>query len=99
MEIIKDKQQGTLKLSFSGRLDTTTAPMFEQVINEDFGDVTDLIVDFENLEYVSSAGLRMLLTAHKAMAAKKGSMVIKNANDGIKEVFEMTGFNDILNLV
>ncbi len=94
MDISKRKACGQLELTVSGRLDTTTAPQLEAEIKS-IDDVTELIMDFEKLEYISSAGLRVLLAAQKTMN-KQGSMVIKNVCADIMEVFEITGFSDIL---
>lgn len=97
MEILNQKNGTELKLLLSGRLDTTTAPQFEKEITASLGDIESLILDFASLEYISSAGLRVLLSAQKIMN-KKGKMVIINANDDIKEVFDITGFTDILTI-
>ena len=97
MEIIKVKNASDLALTVKGRLDTTTAPQLEAVINSDLGDVTSLVLDFEALEYISSAGLRVLLAAQKIMN-RQGKMVIRNVNDDIREVFDITGFADILTI-
>ena len=80
-----------------GRLDTTTAPELEQEIKSSLGGVTELVMDFARLDYISSAGLRVLLAAHKAMM-KQGSMKVVHANDMVMEVFEVTGFSDILTI-
>ena len=97
MEIAKIKNGEELTLELTGRLDTTTAPSLENVISEEIDGVTALVLEFSQLDYISSAGLRVLLAAQKQMN-KQGSMVIKNANDDIKEVFDITGFADILTL-
>ena len=97
MEINKNKDGGNLVLSLKGRLDTTTAPDLEAELNASIEGVTDLIFDFAELEYISSAGLRVLLSAQKTMN-KQGNLTVKNANDDIKEVFDITGFADILNI-
>ena len=78
-----------------GRLDTITAPTLDKTIQEDIGDVKDLILDMKGLEYISSAGLRVLLSAQKKMQ-KIGSMKVKGVCEEVMEVFEMTGFADIL---
>jgi len=78
-------------------LDTTTAPQLEDIVNQELIGVKELIFDFKNLEYVSSAGLRVLLAAQKVMT-KQGNMKISNVNDSIKEVFEITGFIDFLTI-
>ena len=94
MDIVKTQNANALTLALAGRLDTTTAPQLEEAVSALDG-VTDLTFDFANLEYVSSAGLRVLLAAQKTMN-KQGKMVIKNVCDDIMEVFEITGFADIL---
>lgn len=94
---IEKKQEGTsLTVQLGGRLDTITAPELETALKE-LGGVEKLILDFENLEYISSAGLRVLLGTQKTMS-KQGSMVIRHVNDVIMEVFEVTGFADILTI-
>ena len=80
-----------------GRLDTTTAPTLDKTINENLANVKSLILDLKGLEYISSAGLRVLLGAQKKMS-QIGSMKIKNVCELVMEVFEMTGFADILNI-
>ncbi len=94
-----DKIQNGTELTFAleGRLDTTTAPQLEMEVNSSLGDVTKLVFDFANLEYISSAGLRLLLSAQKTMN-KQGEMSIRNVNETIQEVFEVTGFADILTI-
>ena len=78
-----------------GRLDTITAPALDKTINEDIGDTKNLVLDVKGMEYISSAGLRVLLSAQKKMQ-KIGSMKVINVCDDVMEVFEMTGFADIL---
>lgn len=95
MEIIKNLDGETLTVKLVGRLDTTTAPSLEGEISSDLEQAKDLVFDFEELDYVSSAGLRVLLACQKTMNAK-GSMCIKHVKDEIYDVFEMTGFLDIL---
>ena len=97
MEIIKTKSGSELGIALVGRLDTTTAPKLEAELKQSLGDSTKLIFDFEKLEYLSSAGLRVLLAAQKVMN-KQGEMIIRNVNDVISEVFEVTGFSDILTI-
>lgn len=97
MVIVKNQNGTALELALSGRIDTTTAPMLETEVKENLEGITDLTMDFEKLEYISSAGLRVLLAAQKTMN-KQGNMVIKNVNDDIKEVFDITGFADILTI-
>ncbi|MCQ2420759.1 MAG: STAS domain-containing protein [Clostridia bacterium] len=95
MEILKTKNETALNLSLEGRLDTTTAPQLENELKQSVEGITELVFDFEKLEYISSAGLRVLLSAQKVMN-KQGTMVIRNACADIREVFEITGFMDIL---
>lgn len=95
MTINKERNNGTLKLSIEGRLDTVTAPELEKIVNEETTDVQELVFDMTALEYISSAGLRVLLAAQKKMN-KQGSMKLTAVCDAVMEVFEMTGFADIL---
>lgn len=95
MNITKTKTESTLNIALEGRLDTTTAPELEVVIRSELEGITSLCIDMKELQYISSAGLRVLLAAQKIMN-KQGSMEIVNANDEIKEVFDVTGFMDIL---
>ena len=94
---IEKKQNGTaLTIELEGRLDTTTAPELEKELNA-LGNVNELTLDFGKLEYISSAGLRVLLAAHKIMS-RKGGMKVTNVNEIVNEVFEVTGFSDILTI-
>ena len=86
-----------LTVALGGRLDTTTAPQLEKELKADVTGVSELTFDFAKLEYISSAGLRVLLSAQKIMN-KQGHMVIRNVNDDIMEIFEVTGFSDILDI-
>ena len=97
MKIDRKLEGSTLTLALEGRLDTTTAPELEQVIRAELDHVDALVFDFGKLEYISSAGLRVLLSAHKAMA-RKGGMKVVHANEMVMEVFEVTGFSDILSV-
>jgi anti-sigma B factor antagonist len=97
MTIDKQINGSELTLSLTGRLDTTTAPELEAVIKENITGVTNLVMDFAGLEYLSSAGLRVILSDQKTMN-KQGEMVIRNVNETINEVFEITGFIDILTI-
>ncbi|MCM1040236.1 MAG: STAS domain-containing protein [Roseburia sp.] len=98
MKIESEKKEEKLTLWLSGRLDTTTAPQLQQVMDTELEDIKDLQIDMEQLEYVSSAGLRVLLAASKKIKAAGGSMSIQQANDDIKEVFEITGFKDFIDI-
>ena len=93
IEIKKNAAETILQIA--GRLDTITAPTLDKTINEDIGDTRNLILDLKSLEYISSAGLRVLLGAQKKMQ-KAGSMKVVNVCEAVMEVFEMTGFADIL---
>lgn len=95
MNIIKTKEGSTLSLALEGRLDTTTAPQLEAALHGAMEGVTELNMDFEKLEYLSSAGLRVILAAQKTMN-KQGSMVIRHVNETIQEVFEVTGFLELI---
>ena len=95
IEIIKDTEETIIEVV--GRLDTITAPTLEKTINEDIDGTKNLVLDLKELEYISSAGLRVLLSAQKKMQ-RIGSMTVKNVCDSIMEVFEITGFADILEI-
>ncbi len=97
LNISKEKNGSDLTLALEGRLDTTTAPELEDVVKNELSGVTALVVDMAKLEYISSAGLRVLLSAQKVMNSQ-GNMVIKNASEDIMEIFDVTGFTDILNI-
>lgn len=99
MQINQNLTGSTLTLEIEGRIDTTTAPELEAVLKRSVtSDVKDLIMDFAKVEYISSAGLRVLLAAQKVMK-KQGAMTVQHVNDAIMEVFEVTGFSDILTIV
>ena len=93
IEIKKNNQETIIEIL--GRLDTITAPPLDKTINEDIGDTKNLVLDVKGMEYISSAGLRVLLSAQKKMQ-KVGSMKVVNVCAEVMEVFEMTGFADIL---
>ena len=95
MTINKTAHDSALELALEGRLDTTTAPALEEELKASLEGVTELVLDFEKLEYISSAGLRVLLSAQKRMN-KQGTMTIRKVCADIMEVFEITGFADIL---
>ena len=96
LEIIRTQEGSCLKSALEGRLDTKSAPECEAEIKKGLDDVETLIIDMAKLDYVSSAGLRVILFAKKQMKNKE--MIIENVNEGIMEVFEMTGFADILDI-
>lgn len=98
MTIDKTKNDSDFLVKVSGRLDTTTAPELERELEDGLQGVTKLTIDFTDLEYISSAGLRVLLRAQRMMN-NQGEMVVKGVNDIVKEIFEVTGFTDILTIV
>ena len=97
MTIVKKLNGTELTVAITGRLDTTTAPQLEAEFKQSITGVEKLVLDFATLEYLSSAGLRVLLAAQKVMN-KQGEMIIKNVNETINEIFEVTGFIDILTI-
>lgn len=97
MNITKTANGNELLIALEGRLDTTTSPKLETEIKQSVSGVTNLIIDMAALEYISSSGLRVLLSTQKVMN-KQGNMIVKNVNETIMEVFEITGFVDILTI-
>ena len=97
LNIEKKTEGSTMNVALSGRLDTTTAPQLEAELKGSMDGVSSLVMDFEKLEYISSAGLRVLLSAQKIMN-KQGEMKLIHVNDVINEIFDVTGFSDILNI-
>lgn len=97
MEIQKKQNGNALLLALQGRLDTTTAPQLEETLQASLNGVTELTLDFTDLKYISSAGLRVILSAQKIMN-KQGSMKLCHVNSTVMEVFEITGFSDILTI-
>ncbi|MBQ3265458.1 MAG: STAS domain-containing protein [Ruminococcus sp.] len=97
LNIIKTINNGNVIFALEGRLDTTTAPELDQELKNSLDGVTTLIIDMKDLVYISSAGLRILLSAQKIMN-KQGKMMIRNANETVMEIFEVTGFSDILTI-
>lgn len=98
MEIVKNLNGTALNIALAGRLDTTTAPALEAELGTVLTNVTELAFDFAQLEYISSAGLRVLLATQKVMN-KQGKMTIRNVSSDIAEVFEITGFSSILTIL
>lgn len=98
MTITNTKENSSLHVALDGRLDTTTAPQLEAFLKDSLEGVTELELDLAKLEYISSAGLRVLLSSQKTMN-KAGTMTVKNVNAEIREIFEITGFCDILTIV
>ena len=97
MDVSLSRENGVLTLSVSGRVDTTTAPELEKVIFDNIEGVSELILDLKDMPYTSSAGLRVILKAQKAMQ-QQGKLVIKNVQSDVMEIFEITGFADILDI-
>jgi len=97
MTITKEYDGDALTVALQGRLDTNTSPELEKELRESMDDVRSLTLDLADLDYISSAGLRVLLFAHKTMSAKDG-MTVKHVNEVVMDVFELTGFADILTI-
>ena len=97
MNITKNLNGTTLEIALEGRLDTMTAPELEAELNKEMGSADSLVLDFSRLDYISSAGLRVLLSAHRIMSCK-GGMKVTNVNEIVREVMEVTGFTDILTI-
>ncbi len=97
MNINRTAENGAAVFSLEGRLDTVTAPELEAELKNALNGVTELTLDFEKLDYISSAGLRVLLAAQKTMN-RQGSMKLTHVNETIMEIFEVTGFSDILTI-
>ena len=97
MKLTKTTQEKTLNLAIEGRIDTTTAPQLEAELKSSVSGITELYLDFAGVEYISSAGLRVLLSAQKVMN-RQGKMVITNVNEAVMDVFDVTGFVDILTI-
>ena len=98
LTISQTVENGKAILASEGRLDTVTAPELENVVKALLPEITELTFDFGKLEYISSAGLRVLLFAQKAMNAQEKKMSVVNVNETVMDIFEVTGFSDILNI-
>ena len=98
MNIIKEYNEKELTVKVESRVDTVTAPDFENEINDEIGKFDSLIIDFSDLEYISSAGLRVLISTQKKLKSENIPMTIKNVNDTINEIFRMSGFDKILTI-
>ncbi|MBQ9023316.1 MAG: STAS domain-containing protein [Eubacterium sp.] len=98
MTITKETNGTELKVAVAGRLDTTTAPELESELKASMDGIEHLVLDFKDLEYISSAGLRVLLSTQKIMNTQ-GKMTVSSVNDVVMEIFEVTGFSEILNIV
>ena len=99
MEIVKNVEANKVVFAVQGNLDTVTSPDLQNELNALDASINDITFDFSKLDYISSAGLRVMLTANKKMVAIGGKMVIANSNPSVKEVFDMTGFSDIFTMV
>ncbi len=97
LDINKTFEDDALLITLAGRLDTTTSPELEEVIRAKLPGLKKLVFDFENLDYISSAGLRVLLYCQKVMN-KQGEMKVMHVNETIEEIFEVTGFDEILTI-
>ena len=97
MTVDKTKKGTSVTYAVSGRLDTTSAPELEKIIKTELDGITELIFDFSGLDYISSAGLRILLAAQKTMNAQ-GAMKVTGVNEIVSEIFDVTGFSDILTI-
>lgn len=98
MQIDQERNEGKLTLKIKGRLETITSIDFRRVVENNHEGIIELYVDLKELEYISSSGFRELLSASKKMKRKGGSMTIYNVNDEVMELFEITGFKEILNI-
>lgn len=98
MEVKFNKQDSTLTVVISGNIDTVTAPELDAKLQENLSDVKDLVLDFAAVDYISSAGLRVILMTNQLMEDVDGNMTVKNVNEDVRDVFEMTGFDSLLNL-
>ncbi len=97
MKISKTQNGSNVEFALEGRLDTMTAPELEAALKSDIDTAESIVLDFSKLDYISSAGLRVLLSAHKAMSGK-GGMKVMHVNEIVQEVFDVTGFSDILTI-
>ena len=98
MDITKNFNEKELTLSVKGRIDTITSKDLDKEINDEIGNFESLILDFTDLEYISSAGLRVLIATQKKLKSENIPFVIKNVNDSIGEIFRMSGFDKILKI-
>lgn len=97
MTVTSKTEGNKVTLTVEGRIDTVTSPEFEKAVKE-IGSASELVIDFSKVEYISSSGLRVLLGAQKMMN-KQGTMTVTHANEAIMDIFEVTGFNEILTIV
>lgn len=96
METVKEITGNTLTLTISGHIDATSAPALEKIVNENSAAVEKMIFNFDKVEYISSAGLRVLLATHKTMTSKGGDFTIVGVNNDVRNILEMTGFMSFL---
>lgn len=97
MNLKKELEEKKLTIELEGRVDTTTAPELDAAIKEDIENIEELVIDMAKLEYISSAGLRVLLSAQKELN-NKGTMIVTKVDPSVMEVFEITGFDKVLNI-
>ena len=98
MIIQKTQEQNTLTISLEGRLDTSSSPELEDVLDSSLDGIQNLVFDLSRLEYLSSAGLRVILSAQKRMGQQQGEMKLCHLNDTVKEILDVTGFSDFLTI-
>ena len=98
MEVKFNKQSSSLTVVISGNIDTVTAPELDAKLQENLAGIKDLVLDFAAVDYISSAGLRVILMTNQLMEDVDGNMTVKNVNEDVRDVFEMTGFDSLLNL-
>ena len=98
LTITKKNEQEKLIVTASGRIDTSTSPQLDTEVKNSLDGITELILDFEKVSYISSSGLRILLSLHKIMDSKEGRLVIRKPTEMVLEVFDVTGFADVLNI-
>ncbi len=98
MEINKKSENNSLVVELTGRLDTNTAPQLQEAMTEELSNYPDICLDFTNVEYISSAGLRTLLYLHKKTSESGGTLTLSNCNEIVMDVFKMTGFDNMLNI-
>ena len=96
MNIVKKQEGSELLFELEGSIDSSTAPLLDKAINESIKDVKSLILDFKGIDYISSAGLRVLLVAFNTMNKQEGKMVVRHPNSNVMDIFTMTGFDGIL---
>ena len=98
MKLTMTKEAQTLTVAIDGSIDTVTSPELEKQLGEHWGGISKLILDFGEVSYISSAGLRVMMTADQHMEETNGNMTIRRVSDDVREVFEMTGFDELLDL-